>query len=59
MELISGTQVGLRGYPDMSGTVEFPEPDQTPPDENMTLVMWDERSLPTWEYIEDLTIKET
>lgn len=58
MELISGTRVGLRGYPDMSGSVEFPDPGQQAPDVGMVLVMWDERLLPAWEYVDDLTVKE-
>jgi hypothetical protein len=55
MEFISGTRVGLARDPDMSGSVEFPDPGQKAPDVSMVLVMWDGRSLPTWEYAEDLT----
>lgn len=55
MELISGTKVGMKGDPEMKGTVEFPDPGQEAPDVNMVLVMWDERSQPYWEYVEDLT----
>lgn len=58
MELISGTKVGLQGYPDMSGSVEFPDPEQQAPDVGMVLVLWDGRPLPAWEYIDDLTTEE-
>jgi hypothetical protein len=55
MELISGTKVYLHGDRDTAGTVEFPDPDQTPPDVGMVLVVWDHISYPVWEYVEDLT----
>lgn len=57
-DLLSGTRVRMASHPDLTGWTEFPEPDQTPPDTGMVLVLWDRTlggHVPVWEYVTDLT----